>query len=417
MKYIFLTILIILSIFILWINLKLHSENYTFEEKKADILLQLNFLEAELKSNHAGQKMQQLFPEGFVFINALYGLAWCELAISDASGDKNLKEKAISEALFAYREIDSEQAKRTFQNDMIPENGIFYFGWRNYLLSKILTVDTNFTSHESCIDSLSVYCEAIRNVLSESDSPYLESYYGQSWPADMFVAMASLSNYDKIFSPKYKPDIHIWLDKVRNRLDPETKMVPHSVDPKMGRTLQGSRGSSMSLILRMLHEIETSFANEQFRLFEAGFVSKTFGLPSVREYPKGTRGKGDVDSGPVIFGVGFAATIDMIGTFSAFEKVFQAENQYKTINALGFERVKSNQKSYLFGRMPIADAFIAWGRATGLSAGNNPNAYAWSLKFHLLSFLLLSLFWVVYFRRSILRLLPAVPRLRGDDKK
>jgi hypothetical protein len=417
MRYIFLTILITLSIFILWINLKLHSENYTVEEKKADILLQLNFLEAELKSNNAGQKMQQLFPEGFVFINALYGLAWCELAISDASGDKNLKEKAISEALFAYREIDSEQAKRTFQNDMIPENGIFYFGWRNYLLSKILTVDTTFTGHESCIDSLSVYCVMIRNALCETDSPYLESYYGQSWPADMFVAMASLSNYDKIFTPKYEPEIYIWLDKVRKRLDPETKMVPHSVDSKTGKSVQGSRGSSMSLILRMLHEIDTGFANEQFKLFEAGFVSTTFGLPSVREYPKGTRGKGDVDSGPVILGVGFAATINIIGTFSAFEKGYFADNQYKTINAFGFERVKSNQKSYLFGRLPIADAFIAWGRATGLSEANYPKANTWSLKFHLLSLLLVSVCWIVYFRKSLLKLWPAVPRLHGNDKK
>ena len=87
MKYIYLTFITILTILILWINLKLHTGNSTFIETKADILLQLNFVESELKNNLLGQQMQQIFPEGFVFANVIYGLAWCELALTNKMAD------------------------------------------------------------------------------------------------------------------------------------------------------------------------------------------------------------------------------------------------------------------------------------------------------------------------------------------
>lgn len=415
MRYIFLTLIIGLSILILGINVHLHSENYIFAEKKTDIVHQLNFLESELKSNNLGLRMQQFFPEGFVFINSLYGLAWCELAISDNSNDNTLKERAIAEALFAYNEINSARARRTFDSYLIPENGIYYYGWRNYLLSKILTIDTTFTDHELYIETFSFQCETIKNILNETESPYLQSYSGQSWPADMFMAMASLSNHDKIFEPKYKADINMWLDKVSTRLDPETNMIPHSVDFETGKSLQGARGCSMSLILRMLPEIDSAFADEQYKLFETAFVSKTLGLQSIREYPKGKHGAGDVDSGPVIFGVGFAATIVMTGTFSLYGKDDLAENQYKIINAFGFEKAKGEKKSYLFGKLPVADAFIAWGRATGLKDIKYKNPDNRYIRFHVISFFVVSLFWIIYFRESLKNLINTATR-KGLEK-
>lgn len=408
MRYIYLTIIINASLLILWINVKLHSENLSFSETKSDIIFQLNLLESELKTNDAGQKMQQVYPEGFVFINALYGLAWCELALADTSNDQKLKEKAISEALYAYNAINSDIAKSTFDTYLKPENGIFYFGWRNYLLSKILTLDTTFVDHKSYVATFSIHCNTIKNALGKTDNPYLESYNNQAWPADMFIAVASLSNHDKIFNSEYKSDIKIWLERVKQRLDSKTNMVPHSVDSKTGEPTQGARGCSMSLILRMLPEIDSTFANEQFKLFEPAFVSTTLGLPSIREYPVGQKGVEDVDSGPVIFGVGFAATIVSIGTFSFFNKNYLADKQYKIINAFGFEMEDNNMKSYMFGKLPVADAFIAWGRASSLKNNLNNNAIVgnyWSVKFHLISLIVIFPFWIFYFRKSLRRLI------------
>ena len=76
------------SLLIVWINIQLHTDNFNKEERKADIILQLNFLKQEIKQNHLGERMQAIFPEGFVFTNALYGLSWCEVGLNDTSEKK-----------------------------------------------------------------------------------------------------------------------------------------------------------------------------------------------------------------------------------------------------------------------------------------------------------------------------------------
>lgn len=403
MRYLFLSIILIITVLITWINVRLYPENYSPSEKKADIILQLNFLESRLKKDSLGVQMQSLFPEGYVFTNALYGLSWCELALSDAQKDPKLREKAVGEALYAYKEINSEKATWIFDRDLIPTYGIFYCGWKNYLLSKLLSVDTTFQGHEVYIHAFKSQCDSIVHALTISESPFLQSYHAQSWPADMFVAMASVSNHDKIFKPKYKKVIDTWIQHVMERLDPATHLIPHQVDSKTGKTVQGARGCSSSLMLRMLAEIKPALAKEQFKLFKTYFVSTTFGLPSVREYPKGQHGYGDVDSGPVIFGVGFSGTIVMIGTFAMLNSENLADEQYKTINAFGFSRTTGNQKKYLFGKLPMADAFIAWGRATGLKYQSpSNNADNWRIKFHVISLLVIAIFWIIYFRKMII---------------
>lgn len=411
MRYILLVLISVISILILRINFKLYSENYAYSKKKEDIIYQLNYLESELKKKNLAERMQQVFPEGYVFINALYGLSWCELALSDPQ-NIDIKEKAIKESLYAYNEVNSEKAKWTFDNNIKPINGIYYFGWKNYLLSKILSIDTSFYGSESYVNDFEVQCTNLANILKESGNPYLQSYSGNSWPADMFVAMASLKNFDKIFKPRYESEINNWIKIVKSRLDPVTHMIPHKVDSKTGISIQGARGCSMSLILRMLAEIKPDFAYEQFRLFNKNFVTTTFGLPSVREYPKGQNGFGDVDSGPVIFGVGFSGTIVMIGTFSKFKLANLAEKQYKTINAFGFGYTSGAQKKYLFGSLPMADAFIAWGRATELNNSEYSDALedGWRTKFQVLSLLIIIILWLIYFQRNLIRKINAMAK-------
>jgi hypothetical protein len=404
MRKLFFGLISILTIFIFWINFKLYSENFTINEKRDDILLQLNFIGSELKTNNLGSRMQEIFPEGFVFTNALYGLAWCELATSDATKDKNLKRKALTEALFAYNEIDSDDAKSMFSAYLTPEYGIYYIGWKNYLLSNILKLDTTFSDFRRYKNTFSNQCEIIKNALIQSESPFLQSYQNQSWPADMFVAMSSINNYDKIFAAKYENEVKEWIKNVRNNLDSTTNMIPHQTDSRTGRTLEGAKGSSSSLMIRLLFDMDSVFAKEQYGLYKSNFVTKTFGLPSVREYPNGQIGKGDIDSGPVIFGVGFSATIVSIGTFSKLGDLDLAEQQYKTINAFGFASKTNNEKKYIFELMPIADAFIAWGRATELNCNNSTKATSitWRIMFHLISIMVLFILWTLLYSKNIL---------------
>lgn len=406
MRIISIVFVTIISFFILRLNVLLYTENFTKEEQRDDIVLQLNFLEDELKNNTLGERMQDIFPEGYVFVNALYGLTWCELALSETITPK-LKKRALNEALYAFENINGNEGRLNFPPDLLPEYGIFYNGWKNYLLSKIMLVDTNFNLSKIYIEAYKTNCEEIAWALKRSTTPFLASYPYQSWPADMLVAMASLNNYDKIFAPKYKHTIENWLQTVKQKVDPKTGLIAHKVDSETGLSTESSRGSSISLMIRMLFEIDTVFAQEQYKLMKQHFDTEAFGLPSIDEFSKGEVGEEDIDSGPVILGVGFAGTIVKIGALSRTGEDELAEQQYKTIHAFGFCTKSNNQKKYLFGKLPMADAFIAWGRATALHQLNDKTKttnWFWAFKFHLISLGLISFLWLLVFRKRVIQI-------------
>lgn len=68
----------------------------------------------------------------------------------------------------------------------------------------------------------------------------------------------------------------------------------------------------------------------------------------------------------------------------------------QTVKALLFPREKAGERCYLFGQLPIMDAFMAWSNA-GLACRQPAAAEAWRWKFQLLTALVVGmtgfLFW------------------------
>ncbi|MCE7991871.1 MAG: hypothetical protein HEP71_07820 [Roseivirga sp.] len=405
MKYTYVFFIALISAVLLWTNIKLYTPRLSPEEEQEDIVLQLNFLEKKLKEDDLGKNMQSIFPEGYVFIYALYGLTWAELAANELNQAAELQLRAVNEALYAYQSVDSGTGQGVFQKSLSPEYGIYYSGWRNYLLAKLLSIPGD---HKEITRYKSLFkrrCDEIAQAFRKHKSPYLSSYSDQSWPADSFLAIASLAIHDQLFGPVYKNDIADWLQKVKQRLDSDTNMLAHKTHPESGSVLETPRGGSMALMLRLLAEIDTELARSQYALFKQHFVSTALGLPMVREYPKGSFGLGDIDSGPVILGTGFAGTIVSIGTFKVFGEAERAHRQYSTVTAFGLARTDEVAKSYLLGMLPMADAFIAWSRtAPTLIDSEEPDnsGSLWRFSFHLKSLLILILLFALYYRKALI---------------
>ena len=403
-KIIVYTFLLIPIIVLVYINIRLHTipEIENQEETKHDVVLQLNFLEAELKNNNLGAKTQNLYPEGFVFINTLYGLTWTEVAKSEKN-ESELFKRALSESRYAYKEISSEYAKSIFDDRLKPEFGIFYRGWKNFLLAKTLSVQTKKDTTETA--EFKASCDSIASAILQSNTPYLESYWNASWPADVFVAVASLKQHDEMFEPKYTTVIKNWLLKVKANLDPETGMLSHATNSKTGKTEVGARGSSICLMLILLADIDPEFAQEQFKLFKDEFPITRFGFLAVKEYPEGTNGNGDIDSGPVVWDIGFAGTVVATGTFKKFGEYEAVNNISGCIEGFGFPLSNGTQKKFLFGQLPITDAFFAWARIQEPNKdllqmkGNNIDLGS-TMMFHIVSLLTIALVLYLVIRRE-----------------
>ncbi len=180
-------------------------------------------------------------------------------------------------------------------------------------------------------------------------------------------------------------------------MDPESGLIPHAVSAKTDATLIGARGSSQSLINSFLPEIDPSFAEEQFEIYKNNFLDHRLFLPGVREYPSGQDGAGDIDSGPVIWGIGGAASIvgvRAMGVNQHWEGHFMIKN---CIEAFGMPITLSGKKRYVFGQLPMADVFIAWSNAVDKNEHDKKVPFGWSWKFQLLSGVIIFLCgWLIW---------------------
>lgn len=387
-KLFFSSLLIIIIAFILFLNLKLYYQPHFLPGKEdnvnADLLKQLSFLKNALHGGAATQ-MQQAYPEGFIFMQAVYGLSWAEVAIAAEKNTTSYKE-AHEEIEWANNAIQSNEGKDRFDQTLPLPYGAYYTGWRNYLLGKKLLAEQPAERDSLEIMQFISTCRKIDSIIQITVYP--ESYKNFSWPADVFVAVASLSLHDKLFEPVFQQTIHEWLTKVKANTD-INGFIPYAVAIN-GTPVEIARGSSQGLILNFLIDMDTAFARQQFDLYKNKFLDHRFGLPGIREFPKGNENTGDVDSGPVILDMGSAATIVGMRVFALYHDPPNAIAVRNGIEAFGIPLTGDKEKKYLLGKWPMADVFIAWAHTTEInkqaSLNSNEN---WRWNFQLYSLVIL----------------------------
>jgi hypothetical protein len=321
-----------------------------------DVIKQLNFLKNEIHQGKA-EELQEIFPEGFVFFNVIYGLIWCELVDkSDKSGP--LAKEAIAEIDWAINEVNSSKGEQTFNKNLSVEYGAFYQGWTTLLLGKKLSITDSSRRKVVDVENFSLKCEKIANAFEEKGFAYLSSYTSGTWQGDNIICLASLALHDKLFAPKYHEVISKCVEYIKTDLDKNTGLIPHSIDEK------SPRGSSQSLINVFLPEIDPVLAEQQYVKYKEYFLERRLGLVAIREFPKGHIGDGDIDSGPVIWDIGGVASIVGIKAMAIHKDFALAKSLRNNIEGLSYPISRGQQKKYFYSTFPMADAFIAWANVT-----------------------------------------------------
>jgi hypothetical protein len=349
-------------------------------------IAQLTFLEKSLADGGA-ERMQSVFPEGYVFTWALYGLTSAQVARALPHSDER-RDQALREARAAVAHVVSDHAKSTFVSDMEPRYGAFYSSWALYLRSCVLRASGALGPAPFDLNEFKRDCDSFAAALSRSESPYLPSYPGAVWPADTAPGVAALAIADSVFGGRYRPVIARWVEAARQRGDPEYGAIPHAADG-------GPRGESLALMSYILVDVDPSLARHQYDVLRQNFVAYTWGIPGVREYPHGVDGHGDIDSGPIVLGLSGPATVVGAGAAIANGDEDLATALLATAEVAGLPIEIAGQRRYAAGYLPVGDAFLAWARSALPAA---PQAHYpplvprwWRLPVHALSLALGSL--------------------------
>ena len=380
-------IVLVFVVLILYLNVRLYDE-VTCDPApggyvNVDVLRQLHFLRRMLREEKAGEEMQLLYPEGYIFTYALYALAWCDV-VKALSPESVPWQDGMREIAFSLNALDAPAGRSVFNPDLPLAYGAFYRGWTAYVRGRYLQLRTPAGRDSLMALQFQGDCDAIAQAIRQSEHPYLESYESLAWPADNIVCLAALALHDDIATPRFQSTRAAWQERIKRTLDPEYGLIPHGYDLEGHRPLEGVRGSSQSLILGFMADIDPVFANEQYRRFRKHFLAYQLGLPGIREYPAGTAGFGDIDSGPVLAGIGGAASIVGIKTAIRYGDWEMAVALRSGVNALLLPQSGKEEKCYLFGQLPILDAFMAWSN-TGICVAGNATNGNWRWKCQVIS--------------------------------
>jgi hypothetical protein len=355
----------LLTLALLTLNLQLYapdSAKYGPDRLGEDVVPQLRFLGQALRRG-AGERMQDLFPEGHFFMHVLYGLAWVEVGLRQPP-ESALHLQALEEANWALERLERDAARAAFSRDLDPPYGVFYSGWSNWLRGGLLLLQPEQSRPLAQVDRFQAECQALALAFDRSPTPFLPAYPGQAWPVDSVVAIATLRLHDSLFPARFGTTTQRWLEGAQDRLDPATGLLPHRVDSQTGEALEGARGSSQSLVARFLVEVDPEWGRSQYALFRRQFVAPFLGAPGVREYPEHITGEGDIDSGPLVAGFSASATVVMIGAAQVQGDREVADALIDASEAAGLPIRWAGAKRYLFGQLPIGDAFLVWAKTS-----------------------------------------------------
>ena len=391
MCYFFIIVLSLFSVGTVYINIKQYYQS-TFVTKNEsvynqDVYKQLQFLKEALR-NGAGEDMQNIFPEGFIFINALYGLSWSEV-ISNLPDTSSVYKEGIEELTWVIEQTQAPEARLIFDESLPLKYGAFYMGWTTYVLGAKLKNQSRESRNPDEVALFKKNCRMIQYALENQEFPFLESYEGNTWPADGIIAVSCLHINNVYLDGSMEETVENWLGNVKQNLDNTYRLIPHKVSAVTGESLYGVRGCSQSLMLNFIYDIDPEFAKEQFEKYKSLFLDERVGLYGIREYPKGVSGWGDVDSGPVIWGIGSSASVVGQRTMGLFGEYDLYKALRNNIEGFGFGYSTDKEKSYLFGKMPMMDAFFAWSNALETKQFLNRYKTPVKWKFHVFSLIVL----------------------------
>lgn len=394
----------LLIVAVLFFNLRLYWPSPLAENNHGVPRQIVALLAANRSTIDAGcpQQMQELFPEGFYFSWLFHGMTWVELALRDESHT----EQAIREGVDCLAQLNSSQGRAAFPSHLPPDYGMFYAAWKCSLRAGVVLLQQGNDAGQ--LAELRRECDTIRTAIEQSETPFLASYEGSVWPCDTAPAIHAMAAYDRITqTDRYADTIAQWLSDARERLDPETGLLPHTASLPDGRPVGVARATSQGIILRLLPDIDPEFAKEQYERFRTRFLTTFAGAPCVLEYPSGVSGSGDVDSGPLIFGRSLSGTVMMIAVAQIYGDQSLANAIAQAGETVGLPWTSNDRKNYVGGLLPIGDIIVGYAHiARPWFAGQQhhpdtkhhvPNHWRWPI--HAWSLVVLLPFVVAFFRR------------------
>jgi len=193
---------------------------------------------------------------------------------------------------------------------LASDSGHAYLGYGALALGMVRRV----SPHTSLATAHDALVAALGRRLSRAPRGLIETYPGESYPADVAAAAGAIGLHARVTGRRAPVDFGAWSSRFRETaIDRASGLLVQSADAETGATRDSGRASGTALAIYFLSFVDRRLSHELYRALVASCGTSVLGFGAIREYPLGRGGGGDIDSGPVIAGLGLSASGFAIG--------------------------------------------------------------------------------------------------------
>lgn len=193
----------------------------------------------------------------------------------------------------------------------LTRENVFY---RMLVMSAIIS-HHNLTGSKDHFELLQTQSNSLAQELDASFVGLLDDYPGQCYPADVVAAIGAIQRADIVLKEDHSEMIQRAIRSVSG--DTPYGLPPYAADSTSGLRFDDSRGCGNSYFTTFAPSIWPKKNPGWYASYTEHFWQENGFCAGFREFPHGTEDTGayymDVDAGPVLYGLGTAATAFGIG--------------------------------------------------------------------------------------------------------
>ncbi|MEO6052702.1 MAG: hypothetical protein ABIP97_01695 [Chthoniobacterales bacterium] len=277
------------------------------QKQLADAIVQQTNRELALSDFPTGEK---LFAGEWMFgTYMMNGIGLCQMCIQhpeEISTYSPVIEQCIRQLLSdRVREFDT----RSWHNNALTslENGrghAAYLGYFNVLLGLYRQIKP---ANEFSLLNDQITAALIERT-THSPNSLIETYPNEWYAVDNCPVIASIAIHGRVTNKDYSALLQKIEDNfTKTCVDPKTGLLIQSINAD-GTERVCARGSGSSLGIFFLHYAYPELGRNIYSAIKKELATNVIGFGLIREYPRGSKIRGDIDSGPILFGFGFSAT-------------------------------------------------------------------------------------------------------------
>jgi hypothetical protein len=235
------------------------------------------------------------------------------------------------------------------------DHGHAYLGWAALAVGMARLVDPAFPAELAAQHDALI--AAFERRMLASATGLIETYPHEAYPTDVAAVAAAIAIHTRATQVSHREVLRHWADRIRTRqIDPATGMVLQRMDAVTGAPHDVPRASGTAVAAYFAGFADRDVAH----LLAQGVLAQLrtrFDFGGIREYPTDHDGRGDVDSGPVLLGIGVSATGFALAPARTFgdEEAFTA--LYRTVDLFGLPSGDGERRRFAVGG-PIGNAIL-----------------------------------------------------------